>query len=34
MRQSSTKELQDKAQLSGKGDAVGIVQDIKICPYY
>ena len=30
MQQTSTKEIQGKAQLGGKGDPMGIVQEIKV----
>ena len=34
LQQTSTKGLQEKAQLSGEHDLLGIVQKIKIQPYY
>ena len=33
MQQNSPNVMQDKARLVGKGDLVGIVQEIKIWPY-
>ena len=33
MQQTSTKGVQDQAQLSGKGDSLGIERGIKIWPY-
>ena len=34
MQQTSAKRLQNKAQLGGKGDLLGILQEIEIGPYY
>ena len=32
MKQSGTKRIQYKAELGGKGDVLGIVQEIKVWP--
>ena len=34
MQQTSVKVVQNYAQLSGKGDPLGIVQEIEIFPYH
>ena len=34
IQQSSAKEKQDEAWQGGKGDSLGIVQEIDIWPYY
>ena len=34
MQQTDRKEIQKQAYLGGKGDPLGIVQEMKIWPYY